>query len=118
MVEGYFLMRNTATDIIYSKAKVSLPFKGVTLKDALDFGFSYIESEDHVVEYVVANSNILKKIFGEVHDSKLKVEGDSIGQLWTAKLLISDKLGDSQLLFSNNTFSVVINLYTDPDEEV
>jgi hypothetical protein len=110
-------MKDTATDIIYSKARVSLPFKGPTLKDALDFGFSYIESEDHVVEYIVANSNVLKKIFGEVQDSKLKVEGDSIGQLWTAKLLLSDRLADSQLLFSNNTFSVVVNLNTNPNTE-
>ena len=110
-------MKNTATDFIYSKARVSLPFKGTTLKDALAFGFSYIESEDHVVEYIVANSNVLKKIFGEVPDSKLKVEGDSIGGLWTAKLLVYDRLRDSQILFSNNTFSVVINLDTNPNVE-
>ena len=108
-------MKDTATDIIYSKARVSLPFKGRTLKDAMDFGFSYIESEDHVVQYIVANPNVLKKIFGEVPDSKLKIEGDSIGELWTAKLLVYDKLMDSQILFSNNTFSVVINLNTNPD---
>jgi hypothetical protein len=110
-------MKDTATDIVYSKARVSLPFKGRTLKDALSFGFSYIESEDHVVEYIVANSSVLKKILGEVPDSKLKIEGDYIGELWTAKLLICDRLMNSQILFSNNTFSVVINLNTDSDME-
>jgi len=110
-------MKNTATDIIYSKARISLPFKGQTLKDALVFGFSYIESEDHVVQYIVANPNVLKKIFGEVPDSKLKIEGDSIGELWTAKLLVHDRLSDSQVLFSNNTFSVVLNIYTNSNPE-
>jgi hypothetical protein len=68
----------------------------------------------------VANPNVLKKMFGEVPDSKLKIEGDSIGELWTAKLLVYDKLADSQILFSNNTFSVVINLDTNSNinEEV
>jgi len=108
---------STARDIIYSKARVSLPFSGTTLKDAITFGFSYIESEDHIVEYVVANPVMLKRIFGEIRDSALIVDGDAIGRLWTAKLLVSDKLADSQILFSNNTFSAVINLYTDPNRE-
>jgi hypothetical protein len=37
--------------------------------------------------------------------------------LWTAKLLVYDRLRDSQILFSNNTFSVVINLDTNPNVE-
>lgn len=103
-------MGKTAADIFHSKAKVQIDFKGNTITDALNFGFSYIESEDHVVEYVVANNRVTKKIFAEIPDSTVCVEDGTIGKLWTAKLLLSDKLSDSQILFSNNTFSAVINL--------
>jgi hypothetical protein len=106
-------MRKIATDIFHSKAKIQIGFKGNTIKDALNFGFSYIESEDHMVEYVVANNRVTKQIFAEIPDSIIDVKDGSIGKLWTAKLLLSDKLSDSQILFSNNTFSAVINLNLD-----
>jgi hypothetical protein len=105
---------NTAVEIYHSKAKVEIDFKGSTLRDALNFGFSYIESEDHVVEYVVANSQNIKRIFAEVSDSVINPEADSIGEIWTAKLLLSKKLNNDQILFSNNSFSVVINLNLNP----
>jgi hypothetical protein len=109
-------MTNTlVSDIVYSKARVRVEFKGETLKEALDFGFSYFDSEDHIVEYVVANAKILKRIFGEIGDSVLKPQNDSLGQLWTAKLLLSDRLNDSEIFFSNNTFSAVISLNLNPD---
>jgi hypothetical protein len=103
-------MRKTASEIFYSKAKTEIEFKGDSIKDALNFGFSYIESEDHVVEYIVANNKIMKKILGLIPDSVVGMEDGYIGSLWTAKLLPSDKLTDSQILFSNNNFSAVINL--------
>jgi hypothetical protein len=111
-------MGKTAADIFYSKAKVKIDFKGPTIKDALNFGFSYIESEDHVVEYVVVNNNIAKKILAQTPDSVINMEDGAIGNLWTAKLLLFNKLSDSQILFSNNTFSAVINLNLNPDEEL
>jgi len=106
-------MKDIATDIIYSKAKVSLDFKGSGLREALNFGFSYIESEDHIVEYVVANCTTMKNIFGDVPEARLYPEKESIGELWTAKLHISDHLKDTEIIFSNNTFSAVINLNMD-----
>lgn len=63
---------------------------------------------------MVANSQNIKKIFAEVADSMVNPEADSIGELWTAKLLLSRKLSDKQILFSNNSFSVVINLNINP----
>ena len=109
---------STAAEIFYSKAKIEIDFKGTTISDALNFGFSYIESEDHVVEYVVANPRVIKQIFAEMPDSSIKLEYGSIGNLWTAKLLLSDKLSDTQILFSNNTFSAVINLNLNTDEGI
>ncbi len=99
--------------IMYSKAKVSLPCVARSLGDVMNYGFSYIESEDHIVEFIVANNRTMKQIFSEVEDSELKPEGEFIGDLWTAKLLLSQKLQDEQIIFSNNTFSVVINLDLD-----
>jgi hypothetical protein len=108
---------STAAEIYYSKAKVEIDFKGISISDALNFGFSYIESEDHVVEYVVANPRVMKRIFAKVQDSSIKLESNAVGELWTAKLLLSEKLSDSQIFFSNNTFSAVINLNINPNEE-
>jgi hypothetical protein len=109
---------STAAEIFYSRAKTEIDFKGSSISDALNFGFSYIESEDHVVEYVVANNKVIKQIFAKMPESNIKLEFGSIGELWTAKLLLSDKLSDSQILFSNNTFSAVINLNLNSEETI
>jgi len=103
---------NALSDILTFKAKEVITFKNSNINEAMKFGFSYMESEDHIVHYIVANSNNMKKILGNVEDSKIKIEKDSIGELWTAKLLISDKLNDDHILFSNNIFSAVVNLQT------
>jgi hypothetical protein len=103
-------MKDIASEVYYSSSKVGIPFKGKTIRDALNFGFSYIEHEDHIVQYVVANPNIMKKIFVEMPDSILNIDDKAIGKLWTAKLLMSDKLSNDQILLSNNIFSAVINL--------
>jgi hypothetical protein len=98
-------------DIIYSRIKTNLYCKGgETFKDLLNYGFAYIEQQDCIVNYIVSNNRIMKKIFGEIPDSILKPEKHYIGYLWTAKLLLSDKLFDSQILFSDSAFSVVVNL--------
>jgi hypothetical protein len=106
-------MKDVASDIVYSKAKVELNFMGSGLREALNFGFSYIESEDHIVEYIVANCTVMQSVLVEIPEAKLFPEKDSIGELWTAKLFISDRLKNSEIIFSNNTFSAVINLNMD-----
>lgn len=108
---------NIIPGVIHARKKIDLHCKGVeSLEDSLNYGFSYIEHEDHIVEYIVANRNLMKRIFGEVYDSVLKPEDKAIGELWTAKLYLSDKLSDKQIFFSNSTFSVVINLNLNPKE--
>jgi hypothetical protein len=110
-------MNDVVKDIMYSKVKEHLTFKVDNLLDALNFGFSYLDSVDHVVTYVITNSRNMKKIFAEIPESVLRVDNESIGELWTAKLLVSDKLKNSQIVFSNNVFSAVINLNLYPDQE-
>ena len=111
------MTNHLASVVVYSKAKIKVLFKGNCLRDALNCGFSYFESEDHIVEYVVANARVIKQILGEINDSVLKPEGDSLGELWTAKIVLSDKLTDSEIYFSNNTFSAVIDLNLNSDSE-
>ena len=103
-------MIQAVSDVVYSKAKVKVDFTGTDITDALNFAFAYFDSEDHIVEYIVANSEIMKKVIGEIKDSVLMPEGGSLGELWTAKLFLSSKLKNNEMFFSNNTFSVVINL--------
>lgn len=108
---------NIIPDIVNSKTKIDLHCKGVeSLEDSLNYGFSYIEHEDHIVEHIVTNRILMKRIFAEINDSELKPEGKAIGELWTAKLYLSDKLSDKQIFFSNSVFSVVINLNLNPKE--
>lgn len=103
--------------VVHAKKKMDVHCKGVeSLEDSLNYGFSYIEHEDHIVEYIVANNKLMKRILGEVRDSVLKPEEDAIGELWTAKLYLSDKLSDKQIYFSNSVFSVVLNLNLNPKE--
>lgn len=108
---------NIVPDIIHSKTRINLHCKGVeSLEDSLNYGFSYVEHEDHIVEYIVTNNALMKRIFGEVRDSVLKPENNSIGELWTAKLFLSDRLSEKEIFFSNSIFSVVINLNLNPKE--
>lgn len=108
---------NIVPGVVHAKKKINLHCKGVeSLEDSLNYGFSYIEHEDHIVEYIVVNNTLMKRIFGEVNDSVLKVEEGALGELWTAKLYLSDKLSDKQIFFSNSVFSVVINLNLNPKE--
>ena len=108
---------NIVPGVVHAKKKIDLQCKGVeSLEDSLNYGFSYVEHEDHIVEYIVVNSALMKRIFGEVNDSVLKVEEGALGELWTAKLYLSDKLSDKQIFFSNSVFSVVINLNLNPKE--
>lgn len=108
------MFKNVIPEIIYAKTKNKLKSPRGTLKDALNFGFSYIEQQDHIVEYIVANKRLMKKIFGEIPDSVINPEYRFLGDLWTAKLLLSNKLSDSQLLLSNSEFSVVIDIDLNP----
>ena len=105
-------MMKIVDNILCSGNRARLDFTGETLYDALCFGFSYLESEDHLVNYVVANSMIMKNILA-IPDAVLNPMNDSIGELWTAKLLVSNKLENKRILFSNANFSAVVNINLD-----
>ena len=109
-------MRNVVENILCSTGRVSLDFSGDGLHDALCFGFSYMESEDHMVNYIAANGRVMKNIL-LLPEAVLNPDQESIGELWTAKLLVSNKLNDRRILLSNDEFSTIINLNLNPNKE-
>jgi len=76
----------------------------------MGFGFSYVEHEDHLVEFIVANPTVVRKIIREIEPVQLVAGEDYVGILWTGKIHISDKVLNDQILFANSDFSVVLDL--------
>jgi hypothetical protein len=84
--------------------------------DIISFGFSYVEHEDHLVEYIIASPDTAKKIIQEIEPLKLTADSSFIGVLWTGKLYVSDKTTDSHILFANSDLSVILDLDTNKME--
>ena len=105
----------TIKDILSSAGRARFPFKGERLLDALNFGFSYVESGDHIVEYVATNGRMAKRILSEIPESTVEPSEGFLGRLWTARLVVSDRLGDGQILFSNSTSSAVVDVKINPN---
>lgn len=106
-------MHETARSML-AKPRESVTYRVEGVEDALNFGFRYMESQDHVVEAVVVCPALAKRVFAEVDDSVLDPSDDHIGTVWTAKLIISKKVGPKQILFVNTTHSVAFDI-SDPD---
>jgi hypothetical protein len=87
------------------------------LSDILGFGFSYVEQSDHFVSSVLVSPGVAKKLVNEIDSFYFTVDTPYIGMLWTAKIIITDKIGDSNFVFSNEDQSVVLDLYTNNMEE-
>lgn len=80
------------------------------LKDILNFGFSFIEHEDHVPEYIIADSKMITRMTKEMDEFSLCADKPYIGELWTSKVYMTGKIKNTSLYFSNADFSVVLNL--------
>lgn len=101
--------------ILYSENKAYADFPGEgTLNDKLNFGFSFVECQDHFVEYVVANPKMMTKILREIEDSAVDPGDGTIGKLWTASLVVSKKMRDEKLVFSNGGHTAVLFLDLNP----
>lgn len=99
------------THQILNAPKISAEFSG-SLSDALNFGFSYVESEDHMVSYLLASPKTVQRILREQDESVLDPDQESIGHLWTAKLLCSKKVQESRIIFANESLLTVLLLDT------
>lgn len=106
-------MKRTSFDILSSdnRAYTDYPYDDGTVKDMLDFGFAFVEQQDHMVEYVVVGPLMAKRIIREVSDVEMNApKGECIGSLWTAKLMISPKVRDNKIVFSNGGSTAVLHL--------
>jgi len=98
------------SEILDNRDKHQLSFSSEDLEDALSYGFSYVETEDHFVSYLVTNGRVMRNIVREMHDVEINPEDESIGILWTSKLMVSNKLKDNQIIFSNESGSMTLLL--------
>jgi hypothetical protein len=113
-----------AKQIVRSKNKITLGFPqiGTTqcqgkLSDFLGFGFSYVEQTDHYVSHVLVSPGMAKRLVKEIDSFYFTADTDYTGMLWTAQVLVTDKVGNSNIVFSNEDQSVVLNLNTNNMEE-
>lgn len=94
-----------------NKSTAFYPRPESELKDILNFGISFIEHEDHVSEYIIADPKMIKRMIKEIEDLNLCSDKPHIGELWTTKIYITSKIKNSSLFFSNVDFSVILNLH-------
>jgi hypothetical protein len=98
-------------DIVNSKRKIQLVFPGIgTIQDMIRFGFSYVESEDHFVAYILAHPIRMKAILIGFPDAILDPDTESIGNLWTAKLIATKRIKEDQIVFANSDLGVILAL--------
>jgi hypothetical protein len=104
---------DTVWKILSSKNRsvATYPDPDGDLKDILNFGFSYVEHTDHVLEHIVTDPITMKRMIREIEDFSLSPEEPYIGQLWTAKVYMTGKIKNSSLFFSNTDFSIILNLH-------
>ena len=78
--------------------------------NALSFGFSYIEYEDHTVYHILTGPSLMKKVMRDIDAAVFVVGKDYIGELWTARLYLIDKIPSDHIMFSNADLTVVLDL--------
>lgn len=109
--------------ILTSKAKIALRFPYTNkfnnsyfgdgeLSDILSFGFSYVEQNDHCVEYILITPKMAKRIIKEIDAFNLTVNLGIFGMLWTAHVVLTDKIDNNIIVFSNADSSIVLCLDT------
>ena len=111
IVKQIFRSNKIVLDFPYTK-KLERPsyFGPGELSDILSFGFSYVEHEDHCVEYLLVSPRMAKRIIQGIDAITLTIDTDYLGFLWTAHVILTDKIDDNTIVFSNKDYSVVLNL--------
>lgn len=70
-----------------------------------------MEHADHTVGYILAGPELMKEIVRDIDAAQFTVGTEYIGELWTAKLYVTDKILSNHVMFSNADLSVVLDLY-------
>ena len=107
-------MTDALTLEILKTPKVYAEFSG-ELNDALNFGFSYVESEDHMVSFVLVSPEMALRILREIPETTLDPDQEILGKLWTADLLCSRKVKEDRIMFANEPLSTALTLQLKPE---
>lgn len=99
-----------------NKSVMTLPAKN-DLKDAINLGFAFVESEDHMVRYIVTNPKMMQKILSNIKDAVLDPNQEILGRLATAELILSRRVKGKRILFSDSDSTTVLVLDTDGMEQ-
>lgn len=103
-------------DILSARVKSYATFPGSgTLQDRINYGFSFVECEDHMVTAIVVNASTMGQILKTCSDTVFDPKGESYGQVLTAQLYLHRNLPDGRIIFSNIDASTVLVL--DPNQE-
>jgi hypothetical protein len=86
------------------------------VSDILSFGFSFVEQHDHFVDYILVNPDMARRIIREIDDFQITAETEYLGQLWTARIFVTNRVGNS-VLFSNKECFTVLELNLNKMEE-
>lgn len=109
-------MTSIVHDILSARVKSYATFPGSgTIQDMLNYGFSFVECEDHMVTAILVNAPTMDQIFKTCTDTVFDPKGESYGQLLTAQLYLHRNLADGRIIFSNIDASTVLVL--DPNRE-
>jgi hypothetical protein len=113
MIEVKQILRskNKITMTIPEQGSLNLVRLGIgELSDLLSFGFSYIEHEDHCVSHVLVSPLMAKRIVREIDAFYFTADTSHVGILWTAMMIVTNRVGDFNIIFSNEDQSVVLDL--------
>jgi hypothetical protein len=113
-------MFDIVRSILWSPNKIELmfPYKKIIdpysfghgqYNDFLSFGCSFIEYKDHLVKYILAHPKVMREIIINT-EVVLSVEKSYIGRLWATDLYVTDKVKEKNIVFSNEDYSVVLDL--------
>ena len=111
--------KDIAYTVTSSRNKTLLSFPGEgSIQDIVRFGFSYVETEDNFVAYVLAHPKRMKDVLCCFSESELNPSGEVLGHLWTAELIATKRLKENLLVFANPDLSVILFLeIPDPNKK-
>ena len=92
-----------------NRTRMVFPGKG-PIQDMVRFGFSFVESEDDMVSYIIAHPSRMKDILCGFSEAELNPENGALGRLWTAELICVRKMKGNQIVFANQSMGVVLVL--------
>jgi len=113
------MMSDVVYKILGTSEKSYAKYPGASsLQDMINFGFSFVESEDHMVTSVVTNNEMMTRILRESEDAYVEFDGEALGTLLTAKLYVHGNIKGQRIIFANVDYTTVLVLDADHEIEI